>query len=130
MAKLLRQFFWLMLMLFGSTHLAIAQNTSLEFWPETEICYRLSPSWRLAAFVPITKYNEIKDRDLNIYLQADYAFGQTKHLLKRRLMDENRIQVIKTWLIRRGFMEGWNYYVMGTTFCVRGKYHLPVRYSL
>ena len=104
MAKLLRQFFWLMLMLLGSTHLAIAQNTSLEFLPATEIWYRLSPSWRLAAFVPITKSNETRDRDLNIYLQADYAFGQTKHLLKRRLMDENRIQVIKAWLIRRGFM--------------------------
>ena len=92
----------------GVSHSANSQNTSLEFWPETDIWYRLSPSFRLSAFVPITKYNESKFRDLNIYLQADYAFGKTKHLLKRRMMDENRVQVMRAYLFRAGFMEGWS----------------------
>ena len=92
----------------GATCSSIAQNSSLEFWPETDIWYRLNPSWRLSAFIPITKYNESKDRDLNIYLQADYAWGKTKHLFSRRLMDENRIQVMKAWMVRGGFMEGWS----------------------
>ena len=99
----------LMVIIFlGVSHSANSQNTSLEFWPETDIWYRLSPSLRLSAFVPVTKYNESKFRDLNIYLQADYAFGKTKHLLKRRMMDENRVQVMRAYLIRAGFMEGWS----------------------
>ncbi len=39
-----------------------AQNSSFEFWPETDIWCRLTPSWRLSAFTPITIYNESKYR--------------------------------------------------------------------
>jgi hypothetical protein len=99
----------LILFLFLSvTHSAIAQNTSIEFWPETDIWYRLSPSIRLSAFIPITKYHESAYRDLNVYLQADYACGKTKHLFKRRMMDENHVAEMKAWLFRGGFMEGWS----------------------
>jgi hypothetical protein len=108
MTRQLRLFILMLSMLLCATRSGIAQNSSLEFWPETDIWYRLSPSWRLSAFIPITKYNESKYRDLNIYLQADYAWGKTKHLLKRRLMDENRIQIMKAWQVRGGFMEGWS----------------------
>jgi len=108
MAKQLRQFFLVIFLLLGASHSAVSQNTSYEFWPETDIWYRLSPSTRLSAFVPVTKYNESKYRDLNIYLQADYAWGKSKHLFARRLMDENRIQELKVWLLRGGFMEGWS----------------------
>jgi hypothetical protein len=108
MSRQLRQICLLIFVLLGATHTANAQNTSLEFWPETDIWYRLSPSSRFSAFIPIAKYHESKYRDLNIYLQADYVWGKTKHLLKRRMMDENRIQVMKAWLIRGGFMEGWS----------------------
>jgi hypothetical protein len=86
----------------------IAQNSSFEFWPETDIWYRVSPSWRLSAFIPITKYHESKYRDLNIYLQADYAWGKTKHLHFGRLYNENRAEQMKAWMIRGGFMEGWS----------------------
>jgi hypothetical protein len=86
----------------------VAQNTSNEFWPETDIWYTLSPSWRLSLFVPITKYNESKHRDLNIYLQADYKWGKTKYIAVRRLLDENREQQLKAWMARGGFMEGWS----------------------
>jgi hypothetical protein len=98
----------MIVLLLASIRPAISQNTSYEFWPETDIWYRLSPSWRLSAFVPITKYNESKYRDLNIYLQADYAWGKSKHFFAKRLMDENRIQELKVWLLRGGFMEGWS----------------------
>ena len=86
----------------------MAQGSSIEFWPETDIWYRLSPSWRLSAFIPITKYNESKYRDLNIYLQADYAWGKTRRTLFSRLVDENKAQAIKAWMVRGGFMEGWS----------------------
>ncbi|HLO82806.1 MAG TPA: DUF2490 domain-containing protein [Chitinophagaceae bacterium] len=80
----------------------------MEFWPETDIWYRLNPKWRLSAFIPITKYNESKNRDLNIYLQADYAWGKTKHFLFMRMMDGTRANQIKAWMVRGGFMEGWS----------------------
>lgn len=108
MTKQLQLFLLMLFLLLGATHTGFAQNSSLEFWPETDIWYRLSPSWRLSSFVPITKYNESKERDLNIYLHADYAWGKTKTLFKRRMMDENRIQVMKAWMVRGGFMEGWS----------------------
>jgi hypothetical protein len=85
-----------------------AQNSSLEFWPETDIWYKLSPSWRISAFIPITKYNESKNRDLNIYLQADYAWGKTKNLLLMSLVDGLRAQQIRAWMVRGGIMEGWS----------------------
>lgn len=89
-----------------STHFSIAQNSSIEFWPETDIWYRLNPSWRFSAFVPITKYNESDNRDLNVYLHVDYAWGHTKHIIHRRLVDQEKEQVMKTWMVRGGFMEG------------------------
>ena len=85
-----------------------AQNTSLEFWPETDLWYRLNPDWRFSAFVPITKYNESKNRDLNIYLHVDYAWGHTKHPIYRRLVDQEKEQIMKAWMVRGGFMKGWS----------------------
>ncbi|ULQ54116.1 DUF2490 domain-containing protein [Flavihumibacter fluvii] len=108
MLKLLRLFYLgFFASLFGGNS-CTAQNSSFEFWPETDIWYRLNPSWRFSAFIPITKYNESKDRDLNIYLQADYAWGKTKRFTLRRLMDDIKAQQMKGWLARGGFMEGWS----------------------
>lgn len=107
--KFILRLIWLIFFLkISVADYCFAQNSSLEFWPETDIWYRLNPSWRLSAFIPITKYHESKNRDLNIYLQADYAWGKTKHLLKMRLIDGNQAQQIKGWLVRGGFMEGWS----------------------
>ncbi len=99
---------FVLMMSLNLTHTGIAQNSSFEFWPETDIWYKLTPSWRLSAFIPITKYNESKYRDLNIYLQVDFAWGKTKRIALRRLVDENRVQQMKSWLVRGGFMEGWS----------------------
>jgi hypothetical protein len=85
-----------------------AQNSSFEFWPETDIWYRISPSWRLSAFMPMTKYHESQYRDINVYLQADYAWGKTKYMHYLRLFDENRAQQMKAWLVRGGYMKGWS----------------------
>ncbi len=87
---------------------AIAQNTSVEFWPETDIWYKINSAWRLSAFIPITKYNESKYRDLNIFLQADYKWGTTRHSIYMRLRDESEMEKIKAWMVRGGFMEGWS----------------------
>lgn len=92
----------------NATSSLIAQNSSFEFWPETDIWYRISPSWRLSAFIPVTKYYESKTRDLNICLQADYAWGHTKNAIYMRLVDQNRYQLLKTWMVRPGYMAGWS----------------------
>lgn len=84
------------------------QNSSFELWPETDIWYRLNPSWRLSSFIPITKYNENDSRDLNVYLQVDYAWGNTKYAIFRRLMDQEREQLLKDWMVRGGLMKGWS----------------------
>ena len=51
-----------------------AQSSTVELWPEADLWYTLTPSWRLSMFIPVTKYYESKNRDLNIYLQADYKW--------------------------------------------------------
>ncbi len=102
-------FIWLVLcVLVSSASNSYAQDSSFELWPETDIWYRINPSWRLSAFIPITKYHESQNRDLNIYLQADYAWGRTTFSLYRRLRDEERAAQMRSWLLRWGFMEGWS----------------------
>jgi hypothetical protein len=91
---------------FGTITICNGQNSSIELWPEVDIWYRLNPSWRFSSFVSITKYNESKNRDLNIYLNADYAWGHTKHVIYRRLVDQEKEQIMKAWMVRGGFMEG------------------------
>lgn len=98
---------WIFLCL-GSVNICIGQNSSLELWPETDIWYRLNPSWRLSAFVPITKYNESNSRDLNVYLNVDYAWGKTRYTIYRRMVDQEREQIMKVWMGRAGVMKGWS----------------------
>lgn len=83
-----------------------AQNTSAEFWPETDIWYRLSPAWRLSSLFSITKYNESMSRDLSMYLQADYSWGKTKRTVFTRLVDDNKAQSMNAWMARGGYMRG------------------------
>lgn len=89
-------------------NICFAQNSSFEFWPETDVWYRLNPSWRLSTFIPITKYNESINRDVNIYLHVDYSWGHTPKPIFRRLVDQEKEKIMKVWMVRGGFMEGWN----------------------
>jgi hypothetical protein len=102
------QLVFLALIFLGSVHICTAQNSALEFWPETDIWYRINPSWRFSAFIPITKYNESKNRDLNIYMHVDYAWGNTKRVFVRRMVDENKAQQMKGWMVRGFYMKGWS----------------------
>jgi hypothetical protein len=97
-----------LIIILSSANSGMAQNSSLEFWPETDIWYKLNSSWRLSSFISITKYNESKERDLNIYVQGDYAWGKTKHTIYKRLVDQNKESKLKAWMVRSGFMEGWS----------------------
>jgi len=93
---------------FGVVQIGTAQNSSIEFWPETDIWYRLNSSWRFSTFVPITKYNESYSRDLNVYLHVDYGWGDGKYAIIRRLMDQEKAQIMNVWMVRAGVMKGWS----------------------
>ena len=94
-----------LILLLGFSGVVFATEPSYEFWPETDIWLRLSPSWRLSTFLPISKNIETDYREGNLILQVDCAWGK-KHLLKRRLLDENRAQTMRTWLLRGGYLGG------------------------
>jgi hypothetical protein len=81
-------------------------STSYEFWPETDIWWRLNPAWRLSMFVPLTQNVETKYREGNLILQADFGWGRTKSLIKRRMLDEDRAREMKVFLARGGYNHG------------------------
>jgi hypothetical protein len=93
-----------------------AQNASFEFWPEVDIWYRFNASWRASSYVAVTRYFESNTRDLASTLQLDYAFGKTKNPLFVRLQDDNRVQNIKSWLIRGGYMYGLSLSDLGESY--------------
>ena len=90
-----------------TTAVCVAQNYSSEFWPETDIWYKLNSAWRLSTFVPITKYNESESSDINIYLNVDYAWGHAQQQMFWRMVDKEKLQILKVWMVRAGFMKGW-----------------------
>jgi uncharacterized protein DUF2490 len=77
-----------------------------EFWPEVDIWWRFSPAWRASAFVPLSKNIDTHYREGNLILQGDFAWGEGARLVQRRLMDENRAQAMKTFLVRGGYLGG------------------------
>ena len=80
------------------------QEATKEVWPEIDIWYRFSPSWRLSMYIPLSKNIETKYREGSIVVQADYAWGKTRILQSRRLLDENRSQQMKVCLSRGGYL--------------------------
>jgi hypothetical protein len=110
------KFCLLFLLIAGSTVNAVAQKSAVEYWPETDIWYRVNSSWRLASFIAVTKYFENNTRDLNATFLADYAFGRTKNPLFVRLQDELQAQSIKAWLVRCGYMKGMSLYDLGESY--------------
>lgn len=85
------------------------QGTSFEFWPEVDMWYKITPGLRLSSFVSATRYFENDTRDLNISFQADHSFGNSKRFLFSRLLDQNRAEPLKVWLVRGGYMYGWSF---------------------
>lgn len=81
-----------------------AQDVAKEFWPEVDAWWRLSPAWRLSLFVPISENLDTHYREGNLIPQVDFAFGQTR--FDRRLVDEDRAQKMKMFLLRSGYLGG------------------------
>jgi len=92
----------------GAAGAAFGQEdgNSTEFWPETDIWFRLSPAWRLSSFVALSKNIETDYREGSLVVQADYAFGRIKHGPRRRMLDENRAREMRRFLVRGGYVTG------------------------
>lgn len=83
-----------------------SQKLKYEIWPETDIWYRLTPKFRISTFASTTRYVETKKRDFTISVQGDYQFGTSKRFYFSRLLDQNRAETLKTWMVRGGYMNG------------------------
>jgi hypothetical protein len=90
----------------GANGVVVADEPSKEFWPEVDVWLRLSPTWRLSMFIPISQNIETAYREGNLILQADYAWGKVTRLHKTRLLDENRARGMKPMLVRGGYLAG------------------------
>lgn len=90
----------------GAAGAALAQESSTEFWPETDIWLRVSPAWRYSLFLPLSQNVDTKYREGSFILQADYAWGKGKHPHRRRLLDEGRAIEMRRWLARAGYLNG------------------------
>ncbi len=87
-----------------------AQSPSYELWPEADVWYKITPSFRLSSFSAVTRYMESDTRDFNLTFQADYSFGYSKRFFYTKLADQNRAQALKVWMARGGYMGGWSLY--------------------
>lgn len=85
-------------------NVAYAQEATKEFWPEMDLWYRLSPGWRLSMYLPISKNIETKYREGSIVIQGDYAWGRSRFLDHRRMLDDNRAQQMLVNLSRGGYL--------------------------
>ena len=97
-------------------HLTKAQESTIEFWPEIDLWYRVSPAWRFSAFVPLSNNLETKYKEGSLVVQADYAFGKTRVLQFRRMLDDARAQKMKAWMARGGYQRAKSLDDMGEAY--------------
>jgi len=102
----LRLVFLALLVWVGAAGAVLAQESSTEFWPETDIWLRVSPAWRFSMFLPLSRNIETDYREGNLILQADYAWGRPKHIRKLRMLDETRAREMRRLMVRAGYVGG------------------------
>jgi len=87
-----------------STAGAVASESSTEFWPEVDLWFRLTPSWRVSTLAALTRNLETDYREGSLVLQADYAWGKPGLVYKGRLLDESGAQSMKAMMVRAGYL--------------------------
>jgi hypothetical protein len=91
----------------GAAGAASGQDeTSKEFWPENDTWLRLTPAWRLSAWTALSKNIENDYREGSLILQADFAFGKMKSLIKRWLVDGPSSGKMRRFMLRGGYLRG------------------------
>jgi len=100
----------------GMTTVTKAQETSKEFWPEIDIWWKVSPSWRFSFFIPLSKNVETNYREGSFIAQTDFSWGKTKKLFYMRILDSDRAEKIKSMMIRGGYLAGYSLDDKGQTY--------------
>jgi hypothetical protein len=108
---------------------ARAQESAVEFWPEVDVWWRLTPAWRLSLFVPTSRNLETHYREGNFIPQVDYAWGQLSGTHARRLVDEHRSRRMRPFMVRGGYLAGQSLGDQGAAYTERtvlGEFHLRI----
>jgi len=83
-----------------------AQETSTEVWPEVDVWYKVSPSWRFSAFIPFSQNLETNYREGSLLIQGDYSWGKPRRIIFMRLLDAQAAEQLKNRLTRLGYSIG------------------------
>lgn len=84
----------------------IAQETSTEVWPEVDVWYKVSPSWRFSAFIPFSQNLETNYREGSFLIQGDYSWGKPRRIIFMRLLDAQAAEQLKNMMFRFGYSLG------------------------
>lgn len=125
--------FILILLLLNTISLKIlAQDSSQEFWPEIDVWYKLTPSWRTSVLIPLSRNIETNYREGSFVLQLDYSWGKSKHGLFMRMFDDDQASRIKNNMIRGGYLSGRSLGDEGESFSENtafGEFHYRIPYK-
>jgi len=83
-----------------------AQESSKEVWPELDVWYRVSPSWRFSAFIPFSQNLETNYREGSFLIQGDYSWGRPRRIIFMRLLDAEAAEQLKNMMFRFGYSGG------------------------
>lgn len=103
MGRRLRRILPMVLACLGAAATAAADESTKELWPEVDLWYRLSPSWRVAMLVPISQNLDTDYTEGGATLQTDYVLGRSKSRYYSRMVDENKVGAMKPYLARLGY---------------------------
>lgn len=98
------------------TNISSAQETSKELWPEIDIWWKVSPSWRFSLYIPLSKNIETDYREGGFVIQTDYSWGKTNKILYMRMLDSERAEKIKSMMLRSGYLVGYSLDDKGQTY--------------
>lgn len=111
-----------------------AQDSSKEFWPELDVWYKLTPSWRASVLIPISRNIETNYREGSFVCQMDYSWGKPKRIIFMRMLNEEEAERIKNKMIRGGYLTGVSLDDKGQTYSentafTEFHYRIPVKGS-
>ena len=110
----------------------LAQDSSKEFWPEIDVWYKLTPSWRASVLVPLSRNIETNYREGSFVLQADYSWGKAKRVIFVRLLEQDAAERIKNKMIRGGYLSGVSLGDQGESYSentVFSEFHYRIPYK-
>jgi len=128
------QFIFVLLLYISILNSGFAQDSSKELWPELDVWYKLTPSWRASVLIPISRNIETNYREGSFVCQMDYSWGKPKRIIFMRMLNEEEAERIKNKMIRGGYLTGVSLDDKGQTYSentafTEFHYRIPVKGS-